>query len=361
MGYKILQMTYQGDLGGQTKSIYYLSSGLAQMGNEVYLGCRKESFIYKMIQGTGIKPLILDFKKKWDMPLAKKVNNFVKEKGIQIINAHSTLDRNICIILKLLFGTKSKLIFTRRQMPRSFFIKNQIYSIVSDRMIAVSNPVKLELAKSGAKYKKLEVVHNGYSPEETETDYNILEEAERLRKIHNIPSDIPVIGMVSRRKQQELLIKASSLIKRPHAIMFVGINRDESLEKLRKNLNHRHRVIYTGYTNRVLPFYKIMDIFVLSSVTEGLSRAILEAFAMNVPVICTSAGGNTDIVKHKITGMLFEPDDEKRLTQCIQIILSNNNLKKSITEKAGDILKKDFSADKMVENTLEVYTRVLNS
>ena len=94
---------------------------------------------------------------------------------------------------------------------------------------------------------------------------------------------------------------------------------------------------------------------VVTSETEGLSIAILEAMAFGKPTIATSVGGNVRLVKDKETGMLFECNDDDRLAEILQLIVSKPELIRDWGEKARQLVARDFSLDKTAETYHRLY------
>ena len=103
---------------------------------------------------------------------------------------------------------------------------------------------------------------------------------------------------------------------------------------------------------------KSADLFVMSSVTEGLGSAVLDAMAMGHAVVGTRAGGIPEAVVHEETGLLVEPADAKALAAAIGRLLKNAELRKQFGEAGRARVTEHFGVDRLVEGTLEAYKRV---
>ena len=149
----ILFLTYQGDIAGSTNSISYLAKGLADKGHNIYVGCRKESLLYSMLQNTKVNLIEMTFKSKLDFQNMKHIREVVKKYKIEIINAQSSKDRYSSIFAKIFYKLPVKIVHTRRQTPKSsgIFIQNWFYNTFTDLIVAVSDEVKEELVKNGIK------------------------------------------------------------------------------------------------------------------------------------------------------------------------------------------------------------------
>ncbi len=356
---RILLLTYQGDEAGSTNSIIYLSKGLAQRAHKVFMGCRKESLLARVLSGTKVEVVPFPFRKKWDLACARFLVDFIKKQGIDIVNAQSSWDRASSVLARAFWHTPAKFIFTRRQMPLTWRVENWVYSFYTDRVIAVSRAVKLALAQGGFPEKKIEVVYNGLAQERVRENVS-REEVTKLRVQYGLSDEEKVIGVVSRLKEHHVLIKALPLIQQPVRVFFLGIDPNPRLNRLCQKLHLSRRIIYTGFQKNILPFYKLMDITVLPSTTEGLSQTILEALALGVPVVCSDAGGNPEVIKHEENGLLFCPDDERALAENIQRLLKDEELRERIISAGRDTVQKEFTINRTVERTEEVYYDVIH-
>jgi glycosyltransferase involved in cell wall biosynthesis len=104
-----------------------------------------------------------------------------------------------------------------------------------------------------------------------------------------------------------------------------------------------------------LELYSIADVFVHTSVQEGLSLALLEAMAAETIVVATAAAGQSDTIKHGITGLLFKPADVQSLAQQTEYALSDPELQ-SIPKKAADYVVEDHSSEGHTRGYVMVYS-----
>nr|NIQ15881.1 glycosyltransferase [Candidatus Dadabacteria bacterium] len=108
-------------------------------------------------------------------------------------------------------------------------------------------------------------------------------------------------------------------------------------------------------TENVHDLLDIMDIFVMSSVNEGLSITILEAMAHGKPVIATSVGGNPEIVVHNETGLLVSPFNVAEISRAIKLLLENRNRAELMGKKGRERVEKYFNIESMVDNIEKIY------
>lgn len=362
----ILFLTYQGGIAGSTYSIQYLSRGLSSKGHTVVVGCRKESLLYSMLENSDIIRIPMTFKGKYDLETMRIIRDTVTKYDIHIINAQSSNDRYISIFARWLYRLPVKVIHTRRQMSKSSggIVQGLFYTLGTDAIIAVSNGVKKSLCKTGIPDKHITVIHNGTPREKyAEIPETIIE---NLRNRYNINKNDFVIGCVSRRKKQDQLLKALTHVDFTATVLFIGINKEPCDEQYLKQLSSSHTIHFLGSIDphNVLPFYKLFSVCVLASTMEGLSQALLEAMAFNVPVIATNAAGNTDLIKDSENGYLFEDGNIHELAQKIKKVHYNRTkyFFSKIIENAHHTALDSFSIEKTVDTYESFFSRrVYNS
>ncbi len=358
---RIMQMTHQGDFGGSTNSITYLTGGLADRGHEVWLCCRRESLLYERFSGHDRVQLIpFEFGRS---PLALSrslaIARLAKERSIEIINSHASVDRHLTIMARRLFGGRFRLIHTRRNVPLSSGgrLQGQYYGFGTDRVIGVSAAVADGMIRGGLPSERVSVVHNGLPLERYDEVPN--QKVAEARESLGIGEREIVIGVVARRKSQAELLRAMKGIDQEATLLFLGIDRDDDLEALRGELGLPHRVIYGGFRPDILPCYKLLTIYILPSIIEGFSLSILEAMALGLPVICTRAGGNPEAVEHGDNGFLFDPGDTEGLHRAIDQLLKDPDLRIRMGARSAEIVRR-FHVNETIRKTEEVYRSTLN-
>ena len=126
----------------------------------------------------------------------------------------------------------------------------------------------------------------------------------------------------------------------------------------KKNFNEiikNKNINFIGKSNNMLEVYKKMDIVVLPSWREGLSKSLLEASAMNLPIITTNVPGCNDIIIDNYSGLLISVKDENNLKNAIKKFLENQDLAISYGINARKIVKKKFKTNIINDQILNLY------
>jgi len=211
--------------------------------------------------------------------------------------------------------------------------------------------------------KNIFVIPNGI---EQKRFQNLLRDDIRNKlKIRKNEKIIFFAGTLKLVKGIRYLIEAINIIKQkiPEArLLLVGDGEeDENLKKLVRQLSLENYVIFFGkVSNEEIPKYMVAsDIFVLPSLSESFGIVNIEAMASGLPIIATKVGGIPEIIKDGENGFLVEPKNPEQIAERILYLLSNNNIRRSISfnnkEKA-----KNYSWDLIVNKLIAVYSLCLN-
>jgi glycosyltransferase involved in cell wall biosynthesis len=165
-------------------------------------------------------------------------------------------------------------------------------------------------------------------------------------------------------KRQDLLIQAFAAITktRPklHLVIVGDGARRESLQTLANDLGVQKAVHFVGYRNDRERFLRAIDLFALTSESEGMPLAILEAWAAGLPVVASDCGGIPDVVTADRNGLLFRSGDVSALIDCISRAVDDAQLCKLISETGNMDVKTKYTLATMVANYERVYREVVD-
>lgn len=359
---RILFLTYQGDVAGSTNSIAYLSAGLAERGHQIYMGIRKESLLWRLLEGTKVVRIPMTFKGKFDFTNWKQIRDAVKAHDIQLINPQSSHDRYTSIFANWRYGLNTKIVHTRRQMPLSLGGPLQLflYNKRTDGIVAVSNQVKDGLINLGIREEKLSVIHNGTPASKyDQVDPN---KVEVLRKKFNMTSSDFVLGCVSRKKNQVQIFKALKQIDEPIKAIFCGLEPDHEIESLITEFKAPHKIYFEGQVNTpdILNYYKLFDAKILASTMEGLSQSLLEAMALDVPITATAFAGNLDLIQDGENGLLFEDGNIDQIVECILRLKHDEALCHKLKANGKVTALKTFNIENTISNYEQYFSELIN-
>ncbi|OEK03514.1 hypothetical protein BFP97_19185 [Roseivirga sp. 4D4] len=349
----ILFLTYQGGMAGSTYSITYLAKGLADRGHHVVVGLREEMPIWNLIEHPQITRIPMRINGKFDFKNWRQIRDVVKAHNIQLINAQSSHDRYTSIFANWRYNLGVQIVHTRRQMPLSMggMFQRYLYNRKTAGIVAVSRQVKDALVKTGFDQHHIKVIHNG-TPK-SKYDHIDLETVEALKKKFDIKPDDFVLGCVSRMKNQVQIFQALVKIKEPIKAIFCGIEANEEINAIMDTFPIPHQIFFEGKVDSksILNYYKVFNAKILASTMEGLSQSLLEAMALETPVIATAYAGNLDLIEDGENGLLFNDQDIDKIAENILKIKHDNELRNKLVINGKQTALETFN----IENTISNY------
>jgi glycosyltransferase involved in cell wall biosynthesis len=233
---------------------------------------------------------------------------------------------------------------------------------LADRIIAVSDWVRSDISKYHIDINKMVPVHNGIN-------VNSFKPAseKNVRRKYGINDDpmLLFVGRIITQKGINYLIDAMPLIIKDHPdVRLLIVGRGNLLEPLKERIRKsglEKNVIFSGYmTEEMLKeAYGTCDIFVLPSVWEVLPIAILEAMSSSRPVICTNAGGNSELVENGVNGYVVPMRDPPALAESISTLLKDPELMKKMGAASRKKAEEEFDWKLIAARTKQVYEGLL--
>ncbi|MFA0730579.1 MAG: hypothetical protein LKKZDAJK_000833 [Candidatus Fervidibacter sp.] len=198
-------------------------------------------------------------------------------------------------------------------------------------------------------------------------DLRVFRESPRFRTVKRQELSLngePIIGTIARivkEKGYETLLQAACRLKEkglPFVLVWVGDGPDRPhMEALARQLGLADRVIITGMRNDVEQWVGCFDVFALPTLWEGMGRVFLEAQAAGVPVVGTRVGGVPDVVVDGKTGFLVPPNDPDALSDALLRLLTDDQLRQTMSQAAKIFVDERFSVEGMVQAIEAVYDR----
>jgi L-malate glycosyltransferase len=354
----LLQLTHQGEGAGSTQSIFSLSRELARRGHRVLVGCPSGTLLARNVAANQPLEFVpLDFSSL--RGVANAVADVIAEQQVDVVNSHATGDRRALTLLRWHGRLKQPFVVTRRTMPLTLPPELIAVGFTADRTIAVSAAVASALRRRFHPRRRLRVVPNGIDLDRVEAEPSRQDLEAAQAALGGGDAGRPVVAVVARRKDQQILLRALPALERPVTVVFVGIRPDEELTAAQDTVPARHRVVFVPFTERPLAFYRFATVAALPSRIEGLSQSLLEAMSLGVPVIASAAGGNPELIHPGETGLLVPPLDPAAWTRALERMLGDDAFRLHVARAGRTLAREAFTMPRTAERTEVVYREAI--
>ena len=344
--------------GGQYQALLTVL-GLRRRGERAALAAQPRGELFRRAaEGGDLHPLAL--RGDLDLHAAWRLSRLIRDLAPDVLHAHDAHAIAVASLARALAGRRAAppLVASRRV---DFHIRGNAFSRWKyrqvDRFICASSAIRDMLAADGVPPKRTTIVHEGI-------DIDRIERAPRLdlHREFDLPPGCPLAGnvaaLVPHKGQRHLIDAAALLVRRvPDArVLIVGAGElAGALARQIRRLNLDGRVILTGFRADVPSVLKGLDLFVMSSVTEGLGTSVLDAMAAGLAVVGTRAGGIPESVLDGQTGLLAPPGDAPALARAIAHLLQDTVQRQAFGAAGRRRARAAFSAERMVDETAATY------
>lgn len=347
---KVLHINSEKSWRGGEQQMANLMYQLSKHNVENYICCKtnsefskyaiKNEISYKETPFRGLK--IKD---------ALNIKAFVKKENIDLIHTHSA-NAHTAAFYAALFGMKTPIVVSKRT---DFPVKTQWkfdHHAIS-KILCVSKKIA-QITKAGIENRdKVFTVHSGINPER----FNI--EQLDLKKEFNITK--PLIGncsAIAPHKDYFTFAKVAKAIPEAQFIIMGDGPMEEEIKNYVKNQKIEN-IIFTGFLTDIAKKLSSLDLFLMTSTTEGLGTSLLDAMFCEVPIVATRVGGIPEIVIHDKTGLTAKAKDVNALVKHCKRILENHELRNRLVTNAKEQVLSSFTDEKTALKTLNHYKEIL--
>lgn len=298
-----------------------------------------------------------------DVSIISWLREIILSEKINYVHAHQYTPLFYAVPAALLAG-RVTVVYTEhgrlypeeRRWKRFFF--NPLLALGTDHLVSISASTAKAMALfDNFPIRRIKIIHNGidFSRMNPVVDLaakrrelgltescRIIGTAARLEAIKNIPMMLRVFKLVLQAEPDTCLVIAGQ-----------G-SQTESLKSLSEDLGIAERVNFIGLRFDLPEIYKLLDVFLLTSYTEGISVTLLEAMASGVPAVVTDVGGNGEVVVDGVTGYLVPLDADSAMAQSIVELLTDLSRAQQFSLSGRERVQKLFSFDVMLNSYMEI-------
>lgn len=315
----------------------------------------------------GVDYLEIRERHSFDPTVWPKLRALVAERGIDIVHAHDYKTNLLTLLLAKVDGVKA---LSTAHGWTGHSVRERLCYYPADkrllarfpRLIAVSSDIGNELIRHGAKPDSVTTVLNGIDHRQ------FIRHRDRetgIRRSMGFNAGHIVLGAVGRLEPQKdfntlLHVFARLHQRRPETRLVIAGDGSQKamLTALRSELHLDDAVSLVGHVSDVRPVHHAFDLFVQSSHYEGTPNAVLEAMAMETPVVATSAGGTAELVEDGVHGRIVPINNSERLLHAIDAALNDPDSTTKMARRARERVEGDLSFEARVRRVESIYEEV---
>jgi glycosyltransferase involved in cell wall biosynthesis len=390
---KLMHIITHLEIGGAERQALLLLKGLNKERYDAVLVSFSEGPLLKEFKDAGVEVEIIKIKKRFNLSGfisafigVFRLINIIREKRPDIIHTHQPISNllgsavarilRVPVIVSIIQGSHQQFAFAYRSLNKfkrlvkiKYLLIDKINAMFVTKLIAVSKATRSELVeKVRVNPRKIEVIYNAVDI----NSFSSVKDNGRLREELGFGFSDRIVGTVANLspvKGLRFLIEAASLLnkeKEIDSIKFLIVGGRSSqygfhLKELIRRLGLEEKVIFTGLRTDIADILKILEIFVLPSLSEGLPLSILEAMTMAKPVIATEAGGVPEVVKDNRTGLLVPPGNSAALSSAILQLLKDKEKAIKMGIEGRRLVERQFDLNVIVSKTQELYEKLLKN
>jgi L-malate glycosyltransferase len=335
--------------GGQDQLLTLLM-GLRQRGHTVHLACYPGTLLEERARSVGIN--IHPFAMRSEIgPIAfYRLMAILWRARADIIAFNTPKPILLGNLASHFIGVRARIIFRRVSFPlRNGFMTHIKYNWGINCIIAISESIRCQLQACGVHPSRIKTIYEGL-------DLSCFPKREKsgTRRFDD-PIVIGTVAHLSPEKGLSHLIEAASLISDARAQMrFIIVGEGECKQDLEKHVRERGLedcFHFAGFQHQTSKYLDSFDIFVLPSLSEGLSSSILSAMATSLPVIATDVGGIPELIRHEEEGLLVSPADPISLAQAIERLCNDPEARLRMGRKGRERVEELFTLQRKILET----------
>jgi len=362
---KVMFLVHGLPVGGTERVVVDLCHWMRARGVSLVVACLDElGFFGEALQAEGVVCHQLQRQPGIDFGLPGRIADLAKSEAVDLIHAHQ--------YTPFFYGALA----TRRAGIPLFFtahgrfypdlpswkhrLFNRLIGCRVAHVTAVSDAVKDALVTvEGLPEIGIEVLHNGIDL----SRFLVPNGARKwLFADHGVPLDAPLIGTVARLnpiKNQIMLLHAFARMRQSvsdaHLLVVGDGSERTALADLAQELGVDDAVHMIGERDDVAYLLGALDLFALTSLSEGMPMTLLEAMAARVPIVTTDVGGIPQMLKADEEALFTASDDEEAFAAAMGRLLKNRDLATALADRAHDRVTRDFSLDVIGTRYLDIY------
>ncbi|MCG2677703.1 glycosyltransferase family 4 protein [bacterium] len=348
--------------GGQERRTFAEAVEFKKRGYRVILAVQPESALGKQAKEVGIEVREIGMENREILRAFFRLFSLMRRERVDIVNTHSPKDSWIAS-------------FAARLACRPIILRTRHISVpISNHLLNIVYKLPHKIITCGEKIRERMIEVNRFPKEKvisipTGVDverFNPERVKENIREELGIDQDAPLVGSISIIRTEKgypyFLEAAQEILKVKPETRFLIVGHEPKGDTLAQEVRRRgleDKVIMPGSREDVPEILASLDVFVLSSLREGVPQGVAQALAMERPVVATDVGGVPELVKDNETGLLVPPADSRALAKAILELLKDRKKAKRLGRNGRRLVKERFSQKVMIAKIENIYQELL--
>ncbi len=343
--------------GGQDQLLSLLT-GLIRRGHLVDLVCHPNTLLEKRARGAQVQVHPVSVGSEMDPIAFVRLWSVIRQIRPKILAFNTPKSILIGNLASRLTSVGARIIFRRVNFPlRRRYLARIKYTWGIDCIIAISESIRHQLEAAGIPQSRIRTIYEGMdlTPYPKRTSSAV--------RIAGKPAIVGTVAHLSPEKGLQYLIEAAALIPDvANRIRFVIVGDGKCRLPLEQQVRKRNLdecFEFIGFQDQPIEYLVTFDIFVLPSLSEGLSSAILTAMATSLPVVATRVGGIPELVRHEDNGLLVPPADPTALARAIERLVDSPEESHLMGQRGRLRLEEQFTLERKISETEELCSQLL--
>jgi len=361
---KIVHLDTGYTLRGGQRQLLRLAQGLSLRGHTQLIVCSEASELESAARQTGFSVYTLPAHDPAHAHGILQLRLQLRASPYQILHAHDGRGQTLAWLASM--GMPARRVASRRVTfaPKDRWTQGWKYTRTCHAVIAVSDFIRQLLIQAGVPDVKIEVIPDGIALPPTAPTPELRSQVRAKWGFSDQDIVLGHLGAFTREKGQDVALDALLLLaaRLPQArLLLAGDGPTRTLPEMAQRLERAGaRARLCGDIKDLADFYPALDIFLMSSLAEGLGSAALHAMAFGIPVVASRVGGLPEIVREGETGWLVPPDSPPALAEAVLAAASDPRRLLTMGQTARERAEQ-FSTDIMLARTEALYERLLSS
>ena len=367
---RVLHLIDTGGPGGAETVFRDLVSGLQQMQFLPIAVVSRDDWLAEKLRDRGVEPIILNAAGRFNFSYLRELINLVRREGVDLICTH--------LLGSAVYGSLAGLVCRKpvvcifhgqsdvKSVDRIGWLKRLAIRWSARRVVFVSTTLRNSQGKwLGLPMERTATIYNGIDFERFDRATN-----GGLRAQYDIEDGVFLAGAVGNlrpAKSYDVLLQATRLIQDRHPefrLLIIGQGSGklyDELVALRQKLGLDAIVKFLGLREDVPSILRSLDVYVLSSTTEGFSIACVEAMACGLPIVATRSGGPEEILINERTGLLVATESPQELADAACRIIRDHDLARRLGATAKKDARLRFSQAQMLASYQTLLLNILRT